>query len=87
MPVPKRKDNEVLIKVEACGVNRPDVLGITVNTTSLTNDPDFNYIHEEASFKYDDNIQDHGKALSQKINEYVALLNGKMPAGAEVDTK
>lgn len=26
MPVPKPKDNEVLIKVEACGVNRPDVL-------------------------------------------------------------
>ena len=68
-------------------VNRPDVLGITVNTTSLTNDPDFNYIHEEDSFKFDDIIQDDGKALSQKINEYVALLNGKMPAGAEVDTK
>tara|TARA_Y100000034_G_C6760903_1_gene338893 strand:- start:309 stop:779 length:471 start_codon:yes stop_codon:yes gene_type:complete len=67
-------------------VNRPDVLGITVNTTSLTNDPDFNYIHEEDSFKFDDIIQDEGEALSKKINDYVAALGGEMSAGAEIDT-
>ena len=66
-------------------VNRPDVLGITVNTTSLTNDPDFKSIYKKDSFKFDD-IIDERTALSQKINEYVALLSGEMSAGAETDT-